>query len=300
MTFACVVVLHESAEDITRLLASVDAHLPARPHIVCVDTGSRDDGAVRAEAWGAEVLRLDANPGFGAANNAGLARVRADVTVLLNPDCELRDDGLARLAALAAGRDALLAPRLRNGDGSVQRSAHPAPGGLDALLPAAVHPRVLPRLLRERFDPWRAETPRRVGWAIAACVAARTSLLRRLGPFDPSLFLFAEDLDLCLRAAAAGAPTELHPEIEVIHHGGTSTTAAYGGEPFEEIAAQRRRVIGDRLGPAALARDDAAQTLTFATRVAARRVLRRDADRERAQLRAARSASRGAGRRQPS
>lgn len=293
MTFACVVVLHDSAEDLTRLLASIDRCLPARPAVVCVDAGSRDDGADRARAWGADTVRLDGNPGFGAANNAGLARVHADVTVLLNPDCELRDDGLARLAALAAGRDALLAPRLLNADGSVQRSAHPVPGGWDALVPALVHPAVLPRPLRERFDPWRARAPRRVGWAIAACLAARTSLLRRLGPFDPTHFLFSEDLDLCLRAGAAGIPTELRPEIAVLHRGGTSTGAAYGGEPFAEIAAQRRHVIGAALGPRALARDDAAQALTFRTRAAARMLLRRDASRERAQLAALRAARRG-------
>ncbi len=292
MTFAVLVVLHDSAADLARLLPSLDRSLPARPHVVCVDTASTDDGADRAAAWGAEVVRLGANPGFGAANNAGLARVTAPVTVLLNPDCELRDDGLARLAALAQGREALLAPTLLNGDGSVQRSAHPVPGGSDALLPALVHPRVLPWPLRERFDPWRARAPRRVGWAIAACLAARTDLLRRLGPFDPAHFLFAEDLDLCLRARAAGIPTELRPEVALVHHGATSTGAAYGGEPYLDIAAARRRIIGARLGPRALARDDAAQALTFATRAAARRALGRDATRERAQLDALRAARR--------
>lgn len=290
VTCAIVVVLHDSAEDVARLLASIDRCLPARPQVICVDTGSRDDGAARARAWGAEVLDLGDNPGFGAANNAGLARASAPVTVLLNPDCELRDDGLVRLAALAAGRDALLAPRLLNADGSVQRSAHPVPGRRDAFVPALVHPRVLPRPLRERFDPWRADAPRVVGWAIAACLVARTSLLQRLGPFDPAHFLFAEDLDLCLRAAAAGVPTELRPEVAVVHLGGTSTGAAYGGEPYEEIAVQRRRVIGAALGPRALARDDAAQALTFTTRAAARRVLGRDASREREQLAALRAA----------
>jgi GT2 family glycosyltransferase len=292
VTFACLVVLHDSAADLTRLLASIDGCLPGRPEVVCVDTGSCDDGADRARAWGAKVICLDGNPGFGAANNAGLARVHAPVTVLLNPDCELRDDALARLAALAAGRDALLAPRLLNTDGTVQRSAHPVPGGWDALVPALVHPRALPRRLRERFDPWRASAPRRVGWAIAACMAAPTALLRRLGPFDPEHFLFSEDLDLCLRAAAAGVPTELRPELAVVHHGATSTTAAFGGEPYAEIAAARRQIVGARLGPRALARDDAAQALTFATRAGARAALGRHASRERAQLAALRAARR--------
>jgi hypothetical protein len=47
-----------------------------------------------------------------------------------------------------------------------------------------------------------------------------------------------------------------------------------------------------RLGRRALALDDAAQALTFATRIAARAALRRDAARERGQLAALRAARR--------
>ena len=147
---------------------------------------------------------LDANRGFGAANNAGLELVTEPVTVLVNPDVELLDDGLLALVAEAGSRDALVVPRLLNADGSVQDSAHPLPGTLEALVPAALPRPLLPAPLRRRYEPWRSESPRPVGWAIAACVAARTDLLRRAGPFDPAAFLFYEDLELCLRAAGLG------------------------------------------------------------------------------------------------
>jgi hypothetical protein len=57
-------------------------------------------------------------------------------------------------------------------------------------------------------------------------------------------------------------------------------------EPYDLLAKRRREVVGTRLGSRARALDDGAQMLTFATRIAARRVLGRDAHRERAQLRA--------------
>jgi GT2 family glycosyltransferase len=128
-----------------------------------------------------------------------------------------------------------------------------------------------------------------VGWAIAACVVARTALLRRLGPFDPDVFLFAEDLDLCLRARAAGVPTLFEPRVAVRHTGGHSTGRAYGGEPHAVIAQRRHDVVRTRLGRRAAALDDAAQTLTIATRWAARAVLGRDARREREQFGAQRA-----------
>ena len=123
-----------------------------------------------------------------------------------------------------------------------------------------------------------------MGWAIAACVAAPTDLLRELGPFDPGEFLFYEDMDLCLRARAAGAPTELHPDVALVHTGGHSTGPAYGGEPHELLARRRHEVVTARLGRRAAALDDLAQAATFATRAAGRMLLGRDGRRERAQL----------------
>jgi GT2 family glycosyltransferase len=260
---------------------------------VVVDAGSADDGPRIAAAWGAEVVHAG-DVGFGAANNLGLERVRASVTLLLNPDVVVHDPQAPdRLARHARRVDALHVPRLLNPDGSIQRSAHPLPGRPGALLPALVHPRALPRPWREHAEPWRAEGEREVGWAIAAALAARTDTLRRLGPFDAGQFLFFEDLDLCLRARAAGVPTLLHPDLSLEHRGGHSTGPAYGGEPHDLLARRRRDVVRANLGVRAAGLDDAAQALTFATRAAARAALRRDAGRERAQLRAILQARRG-------
>jgi N-acetylglucosaminyl-diphospho-decaprenol L-rhamnosyltransferase len=281
--YTVVVVLHDSAPELGRLLRSIDAHATERPQVVAVDSGSCDDGAALAAGWGAELLELPHNPGFGSASNAGVARARHDVTVLLNPDCELSGDDLGALAQRARARpDALHVPRLLNLDGSVQRSAHPLPGTLGALVAAPLHAALLPRALRERIEPYRAEQPRTVGWAIAACLAGATPALRRLGPFDAAAHLFAEDLDLCLRARAAGMPTILHPELRVRHAGGHSTHRS--GEPFDLLARRRRAVVRARRGSRALLLDDLAQGVTFASRAGAHALLGGDARRPARQL----------------
>jgi len=144
----------------------------------------------------------------------------------------------------------------------------------------------LPRPVRDRAEPYRSERSRTVGWAIAACLAARTGLLRELGPFDPAVHLFAEDMELGLRARARGIPTVLHPHLRVRHTGGHSVHR--DGEPHALLARRRREAVGSALGPRARALDDLAQLVTFATRIGARAALRRDASRERAQLAALR------------
>jgi GT2 family glycosyltransferase len=287
MSFTAVVVLHRSAPEVRTLLASLDRHLAEPPQLVVVDTGPDDGGAAAARDHGALVLERRGNPGFGAASNEGLAHARHDVTVLLNPDTELLDGSVETLASLARQHPHHLhAPRLLNADGTTQRSAHPLPGTAGAFLPALVHPPLLPRPIRDRAEPWRAETPRTVGWAIAACLAAATKTLTKLGPFDPATHLFAEDMELGLRARGAGIRTVLHPQLVLRHTGGHAVLRE--GERFEEIARRRREAIRATRGPHAVNADDAAQALMFATRIAAHRLLGRPAERERRQLEALR------------
>ena len=294
MPYSLVVVLHESAAEIELLLRSVEACLPVRPQVVVVDTGRDDGAAARCAGWGADVLERRDNPGFGAASNEGLELARHEVAILLNPDCELLDASLDSLAGLArAHPEALHAPRLLNADGSVQDSAHPLPGTPGALLAAAVPPALAPRALRERMEPWRAGTARTVGWAIGACLAAPSAALRALGPFDPAAHLWAEDMELCLRARALGRPTVLHPGLRLRHTGGHATRRE--GEPLDLPARRRREVVGATRGPAALALDDAAQALTFASRAAGHALLGGDARRPARQLAALARARRADG-----
>jgi N-acetylglucosaminyl-diphospho-decaprenol L-rhamnosyltransferase len=288
-SFALVTVMHDSADEVERLLASVERLLDPRPRVVAVDSGSRDHGPEVAREHGAELVHLDGNRGFGVGCNAAVTRVSEPVTALVNPDVELLDDGLARLADAASAVEALLAPRLLNPDGSVQDSAHPLPGTFEALIPAAVPRFLLPGPLRRRYEPWRSTRARPVGWAVAACIVARTDLLRRLGPFDSDVFLFYEDLDLCLRAADAGVPTLLRPDVAVRHSGGASVERALSGRDAEMRARRRREVMAGR-GRLPLALDDAAQAVTFGTRAAGRALLRRGGEYEREQLRALRAA----------
>ena len=286
MTFALAIVLHNSERELAVLLESIDVHLAVRPQVICADSGSSDDGVEVARAWGAEVVVMDGNPGFGAANNAALELVREQVTVLLNPDSLLIDGGIARLAQVASERRALVAPKLLNDDRTPQDSAHPVPGGLDGYLAALTIPRLLPTKLRNRLQPFRSETPTDVGWAIGACLAAQTSLLRLLGPFDPDDFLFAEDLDLCLRARALGIPTIFEPAVSLVHSGGHTSSGKLEQKRFDLQARRRREVILNQLGQNALRRDDRTQALTFSARAA----LGRDSARNRMLLAALRGA----------
>jgi GT2 family glycosyltransferase len=135
-------------------------------------------------------------------------------------------------------------------------------------------------------DPWRGNKATKVGWAVGAALAARTETLKKLGPFDPSAFMYAEDLDLCLRAADHHVETWFWPYARVLHHEARSSSKAFGGEPFDLLAERRREVLEERFGKGMRNRDDLIQAATFANRIAVKTLLGQPALRERSQLRA--------------
>jgi GT2 family glycosyltransferase len=289
---ALVTVTHDSREHLERLLASARRHLPDA-RVVVVDSGSRDGSADAARAHaGVRVVELGENVGFGRATNAGVAQVTEPVSILLNPDVELLDGSLAVLATELRRPDAperLLGPQVLRPDGTRQDTAQLRPTSAAAWLGAVLPPATLPPPLRRHVEPWRESGPRRVDWLVGCCLAARTDVLRRLGPFDERIFLYAEDLELGLRAGDLGVQSWFWPSARVLHHGQHATDAAWDGEPFELKARQRRAVVHERLGPERGRLDDRLQLATFMGRHALKRLLRRPADRERRQLEALRA-----------
>ncbi|HEX8076059.1 MAG TPA: glycosyltransferase [Thermoleophilaceae bacterium] len=294
---ALVTVLHESEREVRALLRSVDRHLPGA-RVVAVDSGSTDGGAeaVRRLAGDAAVIDLGRNAGFGAACNAAMDAVEEPVTALINPDVELLDSSLAELAAEVLREDRperVLAPLVIRPEGRREESAHTEPGSPTELARALVPAAALPPPLRTPVEPWRSNRPVRVGWAVGCCLVARSDTLRRLGPFDDRAFMYAEDLDLGLRASDAGVETWFWPAGRVLHHGAHSSAREFGGEPYALLAARRREVVRRWRGRRRERIDDALQLATFANRMAIKALLRRSAARERRQAAALIGARRG-------
>ena len=269
--------------------------LDGEQELIVVDNASSEPPRAETAAWkgSGRLLELERNVGFGAASNAGVAEATGEATVLLNPDTELLDDGLDRLAAESLELGALVGPRVLNPDGSIQPSASgPEVGAwpwVRALVPAAIQPAAL----LAHTEPYRLERALDVSWLTGACVAGSTALLRRLGPFDPALHLFGEDVDLGLRAGAAGVRSRFDPALcRIVHHGQGSSTIAYGSRegwrPTGTLnwRAAVRRAYGPRrewLGWRAL-------RLNLRLRLLAKRALGRATPRDRAAVEAVVSA----------
>lgn len=222
-----VVVTWNSERELPRLLASLASHLRTDYEVIVVDNGSTDASVAICKAAHGIVRLVECpdNPGFGAANNVGVRSARNDAVVLLNPDTYILDDSIRQTAERAVALRALVGPRILNLDLSVQPSASALWGTTAAMVGALLPHSLLPRPVRWRAFPWTAEQEMDAGWLTGACIAGPRALLRELGPFDPRIHLYSEDLDLGFRAKAAGVPVVFAPDSGRIVHSGDASSS---------------------------------------------------------------------------
>lgn len=185
-----------------------------RARWVVVDNASTDGSADAARAAGADVLVLDRNRGFAAANNRGLAEATTPWVLFANPDVAVVEADLPALASTGTATGGLVAPQLLNDDGSVQRNGRGLPFLVDKFGHRGVR---LPGADTHRYLPETWRTPTYVAWVIGAAVGGPRALVDSLGGWDERFFLYYEDHDLGLRAWRLGAPVVVDPAVRWVH-----------------------------------------------------------------------------------
>jgi hypothetical protein len=68
------------------------------------------------------------------------------------------------------------------------------------------------------------KSPTAVEAISGACMMARREVVEQVGGFSTEYFMYAEDMDLCVKVAKAGHAILYVPEAEVVHHGGASSS----------------------------------------------------------------------------
>lgn len=201
-------VAYRSAAVIGDALASV---AQAKAAIV-VDNASDDDsaGAARRALPSVRILSNAVNQGFGRANNQGVALVETEFALLLNPDARMAAGAVEALVA-AADRNpnaGIVAPAILNADG--KRIASHNVGLFDQHKIAG----------KERRPP---DGDICADFLSGAVMLVRVAAFREVGGFDPEIFLYFEDDDLCLKMRRAGHALVQAPEAAAHHQGGLSS-----------------------------------------------------------------------------
>ena len=227
-----VVVGYHSRDLVLACLDSLaDAGPGLRVTVTVADNGSADGTveAVRARSDGARALDLGANLGFASANNAAMAVGDGRYVFVLNPDTVVTPGALATLVRFADDHpDAgVIAPRLRNADGTPQLTARSFPtpaaavfGRRSPLSRWFPHNRWSRAFLVEADRP--GDLPFAVDWVSGAAMLVPRAVVDDVGGFDEDFFLFWEDADWCRRITRAGYGVWCVPAATVTHdEGGT-------------------------------------------------------------------------------
>ncbi|MEM6533792.1 MAG: glycosyltransferase [Myxococcota bacterium] len=187
--------------------------------IVVADNGSEEDDTHRLfceiqKFDSIRVLRWNHPFNYSILNNWAVEQTDATVICFLNNDIEVETETwLTEMVAHAVQPDiGCVGARLYYPDGRLQHAGITlGVGGI------AAH--------AYRFQPtdypgyfWRARVQQSVSAVTAACLAIRRSVFDEVEGFDEQFRVAYGDVDLCLRASAAGYRTVYTPYAELTHH----------------------------------------------------------------------------------
>jgi hypothetical protein len=228
-----VVVLSWNTRELTRacLKSLVEQDHGLKLEIIVVDNASRDGSAdlVASEFPQVRLLRNGVNEGFARGNNQGFRHATAPFFMPLNSDTEVRPRALRTLVDFLRRfpEYGACAPKLVNPDGSVQRACMRFPTVRVGLLYDSWIERRFgrSRAVRDYFmEDFDHQGDADVDQPPGACFVIRRELWQEIGGFDERLWLFFNDVDLCRKIRDRGHKIRYVARVEVMHHGGRSTS----------------------------------------------------------------------------
>ena len=226
MSLSLIVVHYRSLPALERLLASLRASNPEplREILIVNNSGEPLETVVAGIPWRVRILAPGRNLGYARGVNEGIRAAREDTVLILilNPDILVSPGSIEALVrcAQAHPRAGIVAPCLRNADGTLQLSARRFYNWKTLLLrraplgPYAARSRTLRDHL---MADWDHATTRGVDWVLGAAMLARKRAIRDVGMMDERYFLYFEDVDWCQRMWRHGYEVLYCAESSMVH-----------------------------------------------------------------------------------
>ncbi len=258
MTDVSIIIVNWNTRDLLReCLRSVHAETrDVSFETIVVDNASTDGSpAMVAEEFpGVKVIANDANRGFAAGNNQGLAAATGRYALLLNSDTVVLDRAIERVVAFADrhGEAGVVGCRIRNADGSLQPSCSTFPSLTNLALMATYLYRLFPRNRfagRDRMTWWGHDGEREVEVMTGCFLLVRREVVEKVGGFNESYFFGGEEVDWCRRIGEAGWKLMFTPSATITHLGGASARSL--GWRIDALQTRATiRLFRDHYGPA--------------------------------------------------
>lgn len=193
-----------------------------------VDNASADgtlDRIAQRQTDGVRILALGQNTGVAHGNNQGASAAVADgcdVVIFINNDVTFEP---AMVDALVAGVavDRVVVPLIEATD----------PVGTIWFSEGLIHRRRAFAVEHRGMGESVLDVPghpsgRTTGYAPTCCMAVAVETLLAVGPMDEDFFVYGDDVDFCLRLAAAGAEIQLRDDLRLLHKASSLTGGTLG------------------------------------------------------------------------
>ncbi|MBK6854918.1 MAG: glycosyltransferase family 2 protein [Burkholderiales bacterium] len=238
MDLSIIIVNWNSKDLLAKALDAIVDQPPDLSHeIVVIDSGSFDGSAEMLSQHYPNVrfVQSRANIGFARANNAGVEHSCAPVLLFLNPDTQVAQGAIDRLyrALTSRSETAIVGARLLNSDGSLQETCVRAlPTLTNQLLDSDWLHHLAPnaQLWGQQVLSAGDDKIQPVAAVSGACLMMKRDVFRQVGGFSTDYFMYAEDMDLCLKTTRAGFDICHVPSAVVVHHGGGSSASSEAGK----------------------------------------------------------------------
>ena len=232
LTLSIIIINWKSKGFVRACLESIADNIGDLPQEIFVVDNASFDGCgemLAAEFPQVLFLQCEHNLGFAGANNLAFSRSRGRTVLFLNPDTEIQGNAIqALIAALDSAPGAgMVGAHLLNSDLTLQTTCVTA-------IPSILNQTLNSDLLRRAFPRWRlwgmralsigATEPVAVEAISGACMLGTREIFERVGAFSTIYFMYAEDMDLSLKVARAGATIYYVPSARIIHHAGGSSS----------------------------------------------------------------------------
>ncbi len=230
-----IVISWNTRELLTSCLNSIYAYTSNLDiEVIVVDNASTDGSPemVAADYPHVILLRNEQNIGFGRANNQAFALARGKFIGLLNSDAALLNRAFELLVSCLNSMPSvgIIGPVLLKESGEIDRACAREFINLRTEFLSATG---LSDWFATRFDivpnsPYHYDVSQMVDCLSGACLLIRREALVENQIFDPTFFMYGEDVDLCYGIKARDWGIFFFPDARVLHHGKASTNQNSG------------------------------------------------------------------------
>lgn len=246
MDVSVIIVSYNTYELTREAIASTFSATPELSvEVILIDNNSPDKSASRLREafseyqYSLKIIENEDNRGFATANNQGVAIAEGQWLFFLNPDTLVHERAIDQLVSFLKEHEeaGAIGPRVYNTDGTDQVSVSFFTNAWRILrhhLPFLSF--IKGKDKREDLIP--SET--RVVDVLKGCaIMIDRDVLKEVGGWDESYFMYSEETELCLALQKAGYINYFVREAVITHHGGQSSMAYYA----EQQVVQQRSAL---------------------------------------------------------